>query len=69
MKTSDMEAIELYRAEPQKFITRRKAASILRCAVVSISRYAAAGRVRAVRLGPRRMLVYEPDVWALLREL
>ena len=55
--------------DPQQFVSRKEAAFLLGCAVSTITRYAAEGRLKALRIGKRRLLIYRPSVWTLLLEL
>jgi excisionase family DNA binding protein len=59
---------EEFRRDPSAFITRKEAAHVLGCGVSTISRYIAEGKLQALRLGRRRLLIYRPSLWTVLEE-
>ena len=64
-----LEPIDLrfeYQCHPEKFVSRKEAAALLGYGVASISRYIQEGRLEALRVGKRRLLVYKPSLWELL---
>jgi hypothetical protein len=64
-----MDLKERFRVEPLNFVSRKEAAFLLACSVTSVSRYIAEGRLMAVRIAKRRILVYKPSLWDLLEQL